>query len=538
MKGTSHCWLLNRRMLVAMMFLLAAQLGCRDRPITDHQCGDGRVDPDELCDDGVENSDVTPGACRTDCNPAHCGDGVADPNESCDGTDLAGASCLTLGYNGGNLSCLADCSNELSDCESTGRCGDDILDTMEECDDGNELDGDGCEACRVMPFSLDDVDDCGVPVGVSSVSISTTGRALVALGVSCWPGITTVAYLSIHSNGNLSGELLFDLGPGIPLPTETGFYYPGVAMVGGRAVFVFQECMEDFTCPNALDGSGLGIFQATSSGIPQALQVNSFTAGDQSRPRLSALSSGESVVVWQSDGQDGSGWGVFAQLYTGDGTPLGLEISVNETTAGDQQLPDVAMLDDGGFVVVWESQNASSISDGIFLRRYDQQGVPLDVETQVAEAVPIDEGLRKPRVEAWTGGFAVVWQAWAEDGDGWGAYGRSFDTDGTAITSDLVLSEAWQDDQVRPAVAIDETGSFVAVWQDRSSGEWLLRGRRFEFDGSPTSTEFAVERQGWDGEPTDHDIAMAPDGRFVVAWHGSVAQRFLPDGTAIGLAPW
>jgi hypothetical protein len=37
-----------------------------------------------------------------------------------------------------------------------------------------------------------------------------------------------------------------------------------------------------------------------------------------------------------------------------------------------------------------------------------------------------------------------------------------------------------------------------------------------------------------------HDIAMTPDGRFAVAWHtvGIVAQRLLPNGTPIGLAPW
>lgn len=46
-------------------------------------CGDGRVDPGEACDDGDDNSDSTPGACRTTCQPAGCDDGVVDPGLLC-----------------------------------------------------------------------------------------------------------------------------------------------------------------------------------------------------------------------------------------------------------------------------------------------------------------------------------------------------------------------------------------------------------------------------------------------------------------------
>ena len=38
-------------------------------------CGNGRIDPDEVCDSGMSNSDTRPGACRTTCVNADCGDG-------------------------------------------------------------------------------------------------------------------------------------------------------------------------------------------------------------------------------------------------------------------------------------------------------------------------------------------------------------------------------------------------------------------------------------------------------------------------------
>jgi cysteine-rich repeat protein len=57
-------------------------------------CGDGAVDAGEECDDGADNSDSEPGACRTDCTQPSCGDGVVDPGEECDdGNNVNGDGC-------------------------------------------------------------------------------------------------------------------------------------------------------------------------------------------------------------------------------------------------------------------------------------------------------------------------------------------------------------------------------------------------------------------------------------------------------------
>ena len=55
----------------------------------------------EQCDDGAGNSDVLPGACRTNCLRAHCGDGVVDAGEQCDD-----------GGNGPGDGCDASCQDE------------------------------------------------------------------------------------------------------------------------------------------------------------------------------------------------------------------------------------------------------------------------------------------------------------------------------------------------------------------------------------------------------------------------------------------
>eukprot|EP01098_Paradermamoeba_levis_P007256 TRINITY_DN2_c0_g2_i4.p1 TRINITY_DN2_c0_g2~~TRINITY_DN2_c0_g2_i4.p1 ORF type:complete len:786 (-),score=358.39 TRINITY_DN2_c0_g2_i4:388-2478(-) len=94
-------------------------------------CGNGILEAGEECDDGIYNSDTVPNACRTNCFLWACGDGVFDALEECDD-----------GKNNANKSdaCRPWCS--------IPKCGDGIVDTGrgETCDDGNNLDGDGCSS--------------------------------------------------------------------------------------------------------------------------------------------------------------------------------------------------------------------------------------------------------------------------------------------------------------------------------------------------------------------------------------------------------
>ncbi|SET88596.1 tandem-95 repeat protein [Stigmatella erecta] len=100
--------------------------------------------------------------------PPACGDGTVDPNEVCDdGNRTAGDGCR-------------------ADCRGLEVCGDGLVDstTGEQCDDGNPSSGDGCSAsCQLDPFS-------NVPSTIISGALScntntsNTGRkaAVDALG--------------------------------------------------------------------------------------------------------------------------------------------------------------------------------------------------------------------------------------------------------------------------------------------------------------------------------------------------------------------
>ncbi len=93
-----------------------------------------------------------------------CGNGVVDTGETCDdGNNVNGDGCdasclLEAGCGNGGLDAgeICDDGNNVSgdgcsaSCNSDESCGNGVLDTGEACDDGNIIDGDGCDASCII----------------------------------------------------------------------------------------------------------------------------------------------------------------------------------------------------------------------------------------------------------------------------------------------------------------------------------------------------------------------------------------------------
>ena len=119
------------------------------------------------------------------------------------------------------------------------------------------------------------------------------------------------------------------------------------------------------------DGNGFGTYlkfydangQATSSEIlvNTTVQGNQTFSGEYGVKSLDILPTGELVAVWQSD--ESGNYDIYAQKFNQDGTKVGGEYLVNTVTEGEQVSGNVAVSQSGDIGIVWESQSAT---DGTF----------------------------------------------------------------------------------------------------------------------------------------------------------------------------
>ena len=160
------------------------------------------------------------------------------------------------------------------------------------------------------------------------------------------------------------------------------------------------------------DGSGWGVFgqwfDSNGSAVSSEFQVNSYALGGQSQSSVTEMSDGGILVTWASDGQDGSGYGVCGQRYDSSGNAVGSEILINTYTVSNQSSPSITALNDGGFVVTWNSYGQDGAQNGVFGQRFDSAGDAIGPEFQVN--MTTDGNERMPVVTApFRWGFAIVW---------------------------------------------------------------------------------------------------------------------------------
>ena len=123
-------------------------------------CGNGVVDPGEDCDDGVNNGG--PGhSCSTTCHWACLNANYCTDMEPCNGEETcADHVCLAGTYLPDGATCGTGkiCLNATC---TVGVCGDGFTTAHEECDDANQVPGDGCEnGCKYSCLSTDTTRNC------------------------------------------------------------------------------------------------------------------------------------------------------------------------------------------------------------------------------------------------------------------------------------------------------------------------------------------------------------------------------------------
>ncbi len=266
--------------------------------------------------------------------------------------------------------------------------------------------------------------------------------------------------------------------------------------------------------------------------------VNTYTPGKQYKPVPVALDDGGYLVVYGSQGGDGSGSAIFAQRYDAQDHKVGHEFLVNTTTDGDQgyicdtsdmdHILDAVLMADGKVFVTWQSNRVDGISGGLGV-----EAVVLDVNAAYYSEFTVNSVTAGKQTDSAVaslpdGGSVVVWVSANGDGSGTGIKAQLLDSQGMPVGGEFLVNATTKGNQQDPQVTALANGDFVVVWDSPASGAAnYIKGQLFGYGYDGSGNVVGVQAKGaefnvsagsgstYQGEP---DITSLADGGYLVVW--------------------
>ncbi|KAJ3446348.1 dystroglycan-related [Anaeramoeba flamelloides] len=306
----------------------------------------------------------------------------------------------------------------------------------------------------------------------------------------------------------------------------------------GNCVFVWVSPKDD-------ENGGIWGRIIDSSGDPvtDEFHVNTVTTGFQKEPVVDTFSENDNfVVAWTTFGEDGDGYGVYAQIFESDGTVVDDNFQVNRETEDDQYEPTVATISSTDFVIAYTSDDGAK--ERILAQVFTGAAARIGSEFQVASEA-YNEHQKHPNVAKinFKGSFVIGWTWENKDGDGDSVWGRIFDRDGNAEGDEWRINTYTTGDQKAVRLSpVNNQSDFVAVWASygQDGDNYGVYGQLFTKDGTTIGSEFQVNTVTTSNQVTP-DVARCFDlERFLVVYASDevdldvYGQYFESDGTKSG----
>ncbi len=271
------------------------------------------------------------------------------------------------------------------------------------------------------------------------------------------------------------------------------------------------------------------------------IHVNTHLPGHQVRPSAAFGPDGSAWVAWCSSGQDGQLGGIYMRRLEHRGkldmngrayrtlVPTGDEIRLSGTVKGDQFDPVIMVLGDGRIFAAWISDHTGS--HYAYGRIFDADGMPAGGEFRLGVLPDILES--HPSLALLSGDrVAAVWSRADSQGKPLGIHGRIFEGSGEPAGDEFIVSSSYQRYDVEPCLDSDGKDRFVVAWMSTpaiEAGDYRVFARRFGGTGEPIGGSWCLDTDE-DGYLNGASVAMAPDGRFLVAYNVHHKKETSPGG--------
>ena len=260
--------------------------------------------------------------------------------------------------------------------------------------------------------------------------------------------------------------------------------------------------------------------------------------GDQVRPQA-AVSSLGGFLVWDDNAIDGRGQGVGALALDSNFKAVGSPFRVNQIVAKDQTRAQLALLQGGGVVFVW--QGGSIGRENIYARFLSASNTWLTGDVLLNSSV--GEFHKNPAVAVQANGnVVVVWSSYHQQTSAsmQDIYGQVLSPAGEKIGTEFLVNQFTPYNQRNPSVAAPKAGGFAVVWvseQENALADTSASNYVSSVAGpSVASVDIYARVYGADGGPNGNNntnefqvnvgsnpcatpvVAAAADGSLLVAW--------------------
>ena len=259
--------------------------------------------------------------------------------------------------------------------------------------------------------------------------------------------------------------------------------------------------------------------------LSEIQKVNQAGGRNQDEPGVGVSVDGTIAVVWQSEGQDGDGCGVYGRIYSKEGVSTGGELLLSQTTAGDQSQPGVLGLDGDRFLTTWTGSvvNGRNGNGGLKLRshvmgRFFRKGSAQQNEFRISGS---DVIVQSPVAHRGSGGQVHVgWMQRTDinSQDKYDIWGVSLNEQtGLPASNPRQINEFSSGQQLNPRI-VSHGDEVVYVWESvgQDLGGHGIVGRSY-----PAGEEFVINSQR-NLDQYDPAVAVTVQGTVIVAWANTI----------------
>ena len=263
-------------------------------------------------------------------------------------------------------------------------------------------------------------------------------------------------------------------------------------------------------------------FSPTGEPADRRFRVHRRGRGLQRSVSVAAAADGSLLVAWeQSDGEPGVSAtdGVYARRFSAKGIAIGRDVKIDEVPGLSAHAPRISYAGDG-FLAVWEGEGDGADGFDAYARLLDADGQPVGPQMRINSTLAGDQRRPQPATGA-DGQHLVVWYGpTEEDPLIHRVYGQMISSDGALLGPELRVGDNEQDRaHALPRVAVSPGGEFLVAWLTWFGDfQTAVDGVHLDALGNPAGEAFRISEHQTSSRSIE--AVASPNGDFLVTWEG------------------